>query len=118
MTQLQVAIAVSERVNKILWDTLKSLPDGHEAQALLEKTQVRECGGWVLYDINFTRWPNQTDRTTNIEQVLKTLASDAKYAAEITALSLQDHLPDIFSEPIGAGKDPFGLRIVVKIEYV
>lgn len=119
MTREALAVAVSNRVNKILVDTLKSLSEGPQSLQLLEEMRVKERDDWVLYYVTSPKWWPcwQRQYLENIEQVLKTLARGDKYAAEIKVLVLQDYLPDVFSEPIGAGDDPFGLRYTVKIDY-
>lgn len=114
-----VGIAITLAVDKLIRDTLKSLPYGHESIELLDSMFEKERDGWKLYHNPSIRWHNESDTSIrNLHHLLESIANDEKYDEEINYLVL--HNVD-FSEGIidhhGGHEDPFNLGYHFRLEF-
>ena len=108
-------------VDKIIRDTMKSLPEGQESIALLDRMRRGEKDGWTLYHSEYLKWwPNELQLVANIDECIKTLlaAPDAKYADQISLMILHDRWPDGNIDVWGNDLDtPFALGYTLKLDY-
>lgn len=55
-TYSDVAIAITNRVDKLMRETFNALPNGHEAIQMMDSMFVREQEGWKLYHNDAINW--------------------------------------------------------------
>lgn len=121
MSRQNVGITVTHAVDKILRDTLKSLPEGQASLDLLDRMRKAEKNGWVLYHHDYIKWwPDELQHIGNIDECLGTLLDDEddKYRDQILVVVVNDYLPDEIATTRGAtGNDPFNLGYVLRVDY-
>ena len=103
----EVGIAVTGKVDKLIRETMRALPHGHEATAILDSMFVREQAGWKLYHGASIKWYVAIDPVIRlVHDVLKVVTADWAGCARYVIVY------DAESQTHGLPENPFNLRYV------
>jgi hypothetical protein len=114
-----VAIAVTNEVDRLLRNTMKSLAHGDQSVALLDQMHVADKNGWRLYHREYIDWHRGRPECRNIDEFLRNLVYDidVEYEKQIQMVKLSDYLPDDIADTLGGSEDPFGLGYELTVTY-
>jgi hypothetical protein len=113
-----VGIAVTLKVDKLIRDTLKSLPMGHESTKMLDEMKKGERDGWVLYHHDNIKWYIHEDLVVrNVHYLLESIGTEDGRDEEVVYLIIQEEIPEGVIERVGGHEDPFNLGYDFRLKY-
>jgi hypothetical protein len=113
-----VAIALTDRLNKLLRETLRAVPQGDESLALLDSMYEGTRDGWVLYHNPSIKWYYEQDPVIgNIDTLVRSFTAEDEHQYEVTYFSIYSEIPDGYIDHVGGQEDPFGLGYTLKLQY-